>query len=87
MATKASVVSGLDPGEFWQQFETLTRIPRPSRLEEPVIEHVRQWAKSHGFELREDAARNLVVEVPATAGREAAPADHVAGPPRHGLRA
>ena len=31
------------------------------------------WAAEHGFELRQDAARNLVVRVPATAGRESAP--------------
>ena len=47
--------------------------PRPSRHEEPVIEHVRAWATHHGFELRQDAARNLVVDVPATPGRESAP--------------
>ncbi len=58
---------------FWERFETLTRIPRPSRHEEPVIEHVRDWAKSRGFELEQDAGRNLVVRVPATPGRESAP--------------
>jgi dipeptidase D len=39
-----------------------------------VIEHVRGWAADNGFELRQDAPRNLVVRVPATAGRESAPA-------------
>ena len=39
-----------------------------------MIEHVRAWAAGNGFELRQDAARNLVVRVPATAGRESAPA-------------
>ena len=38
-----------------------------------MIEHVRGWAAERGFELDQDAARNLVVRVPATAGREAAP--------------
>ena len=38
-----------------------------------MIEHVRAWAAGNGFELRQDAARNLVVRVPATAGRESAP--------------
>ena len=54
------------------QFEVLTRIARLSRHEEPVIEHVRAWAAANGFELRQDAARNLVVRVPATAGRVSA---------------
>src|SRR5207342_3460923 len=41
--------------------------------EEPVIEHVREWADRHGFELQQDAGRNLVIRVPASPGREAAP--------------
>ena len=73
MAVETTVVTGLEPRPFWEHFETLTRIPRPSRHEEPVIEHVRRWAEEHGFELQQDAGRNLVVRVPATAGRESAP--------------
>ena len=64
---------GLEPRSFWGHFEALTKIPRPSRHEEPVIEHVRAWADEHGFELQQDAGRNLVIRVPATPGREAAP--------------
>jgi dipeptidase D len=63
---------GLEPEACWRHFEALTKIPRPSLHEEPVIEHVRTWAAGNGFELRQDAARNLVVRVPATAGRESA---------------
>jgi dipeptidase D len=73
MAAETSLLAGLEPAPFWAQFEALTRISRPSRREEPVIEHVRAWAAGRGFELREDTARNLVVRVPATQGREAAP--------------
>src|SRR5918993_920547 len=73
MATQTAAVTGLEPRSFWGHFETLTRIPRPSRQEEPVIEHVRAWAEQHGFELQQDAGRNLVVRVPATPGREGAP--------------
>ena len=64
---------GAEPRAFWAHFEALTRIARPSRHEEPVIDHVRQWAGQHGFELRQDVGRNLVIRVPATAGREGAP--------------
>ena len=38
-----------------------------------MIEHVRAWADAHGFELRQDEGRNLVISVPATPGRESAP--------------
>ena len=67
------MLEGLEPGSFWDHFETLTRISRPSRQEEPVIEHVRSWADGNGFELQQDAGRNLLIRVPATAGRESAP--------------
>ncbi len=73
MAVETTVLTGLEPRSFWAHFEALTRIPRPSRQEEPVIEHVRAWAAEHGFELHQDAGRNLVFRVPATSGRESAP--------------
>jgi len=73
MAADTSVLSGLEPRSFWEHFEALTKIARPSRHEEPVIEHVRAWADQHGFELQQDAGRNLVIRVPATPGREGAP--------------
>ena len=68
-----TVLAGLEPPLFWGHFEALTRIARPSRHEEPAIEHVREWAGRLGFELEQDAGRNLVVRVPASAGREGAP--------------
>ena len=71
--SETTALTGLEPRAFWAHFETLTTIPRPSRHEEPVIEHVRSWADEHGFELQQDAGRNLVIRVPATAGRESAP--------------
>ena len=73
MAVETTVLTGLEPRSFWAHFEALTRIPRPSRHEEPVIEHVRAWADEHGFALHQDAGRNLVLRVPATPGRESAP--------------
>jgi dipeptidase D len=73
MATENGVLNRLEPRACWRHFEELTTIARPSGHEEPVIEHVRAWARGNGFDLRQDAARNLVVRVPATVGRESAP--------------
>jgi dipeptidase D len=73
MASDSAVLRGLEPRALWRHFDELTKIARPSRHEEQVIEHVRAWTVGNGFELHQDAARNLVVRVPATAGREAAP--------------
>jgi dipeptidase D len=60
------------PQRFWEHFEALTRIPRPSLGEEPAIEHVRAWAAEHGYEAEQDTGRNVVIRVPATPGREGA---------------
>src|SRR5438045_679747 len=70
---EAPALEGLEPQIFWQEFEALTKIARPSREEELVIEHVRAWAAGHNLNVRQDEARNLVIDVPASAGRESAP--------------
>src|SRR3954470_12410527 len=73
MATETSVLAGIEPRAFWDHFERLTKIARPSRHEEPVIDYVRAWGEERGYEVRQDEARNLVFDVPATSGRESAP--------------
>jgi dipeptidase D len=65
--------AGLEPVAFWRHFDTLTRIPRATFEEEPAVAHVIAWAGERGFESRRDGAGNLVVDVPATHGRELAP--------------
>jgi dipeptidase D len=73
MVAKASVLAGVEPAAFWEHFERLTTIARPSRHEEPVIEYVKAWGEAAGYRIRQDEARNLVFDVPATEGRESAP--------------
>ena len=68
-----TALEGLEPAAFWRHFATLSTIARPSRGEEPAIEHVRAWATGRGYDLQQDAGRNLVIRVPATPGRESAP--------------
>jgi dipeptidase D len=73
LVTTSSPIAGVEPSAFWAHFEAFTRIPRPSGGEEAMVEHVRAWAAGLGFPAEQDAAGNLVVRVPATAGREHAP--------------
>lgn len=54
-------------------FEKICRIPRCSRHEEAIRTYLRQWAATKDFSCREDRAGNLLIEVPASPGREAAP--------------
>jgi dipeptidase D len=72
VAIADSVLSGLEPEAFWTHFEALSGVARPSRGEGPAIAHVQAWAAARGLETLQDAAGNMVVRVPATAGRETA---------------
>lgn len=63
----------LTPAPVWRHFATLCRIPRPSKQEGPLRDHLRQWADGLGLATSVDAAGNLLVRKPASAGRERSP--------------
>jgi dipeptidase D len=73
VAAVSDPFAGLEPVAFWRHFEALTRIPRATFEEDAAVAHVVAWARERGCKTRRDGAGNLVVDVPATAGREAAP--------------
>jgi dipeptidase D len=66
-------LGGLEPALVWKRFDELTRIARPSKQEELAREYVLAWAEARGLEGAADAEGNVVVSVPASPGREAAP--------------
>src|SRR6476620_8266307 len=68
MSGETSGLAGVDPRPFWSHFEAITKIARPSRHEEAMIEHVRVWAAERGLTVRQDSERNLVIPVPAREG-------------------
>ncbi len=68
----SSPLSKLEPRRVWKHFDGIRQVPRPSKHEERIAEHVMSWAKQHGFEARRDAVGNVLVKVPATAGHEKA---------------
>jgi dipeptidase D len=70
----SSPLEKLEPRLIWKHFDAIRQIPRPSKHEERVAEHIVSWAKSHRFEVKRDGAGNVLVRVPATAGHEKAPA-------------
>jgi dipeptidase D len=69
----ARALEGVDPARVWERFLELTRIARPSKAEGPAREHVQEWAREHDLSSRVDAEGNVVVLIPATAGRDTAP--------------
>ena len=69
----SGTLDGLEPALVWQRFSELTRLARPSKEEGPARDHVLAWARARDLEAATDAEGNVVVRVPATGGREAAP--------------
>ncbi len=68
-----TVFSGLEPATVWTHFSTLCEIPRVSKAEGRLCEHLRAWATARGLHAAVDAAGNLIVKKPASPGREGAP--------------
>ncbi|MEY2632471.1 MAG: hypothetical protein RIR00_1125 [Pseudomonadota bacterium] len=67
------VFAGLEPAAVWQHFATLCRIPRPSKQEAALRQHLQAWAVQAGIRQRVDAAGNLILSKPARPGHEHAP--------------
>ena len=67
------IFSGLKPAEVWSHFATLCAIPRASKQEAALREHLRLWASGLGLLAVVDSAGNLIIRKPASAGHEVAP--------------
>ncbi|WP_153112157.1 aminoacyl-histidine dipeptidase [Propionivibrio limicola] len=65
--------AGLQPEPVWRHFATLCHIPRPSKGEAALREHLRQWAIDRRLEAIVDEAGNLIIRKPASPGRGNAP--------------
>lgn len=68
-----SEIVNLEPRIVWEQFDAITRIPRPSKKEGKIREFLIDFAKSHQLEYKKDAIGNVVILKPATAGFEDRP--------------
>lgn len=69
-----SKISELSPSIVWEQFEAITKVPRPSKKEGKIIEWLIAFAEKHNIEYKRDAIGNVVMRKPATAGYENRPA-------------
>ena len=63
-------IRDLQPRQVWEQFEAITRVPRPSKKEEQIIEFLIDFARKHNLEWQRDEIGNVVIRKPATAGYE-----------------
>ncbi len=65
-------VSELEPTALWRHFDTILTIPRASKDEGRMRDHVTASADRYGLAHHADAAGNVVVRKPATPGHEGA---------------
>ena len=63
-------IRNLAPQALWKHFYSLTRIPRPSGLKEPIGNFLVEFGKSLGLETLQDETGNVLVRKPATPGME-----------------
>jgi len=70
---RSSVFDGLQPASVWSHFATLCSIPRPSKGEARLRDHLREWAEARGLSAAVDETGNLIVRKAASRGRESAP--------------
>ena len=60
----------LEPKSVWNNFYSLTQIPRPSGHTQKVAKFLVQWAKDLGMEAFQDECGNVIIRKPATPGME-----------------
>jgi len=65
-----AVFSGLEPAIVWNHFALLCAIPRASKQEAKLRQHLLAWAGQRGLVAAVDAAGNLIIRKPASPGRE-----------------
>ncbi|MFR9524148.1 MAG: aminoacyl-histidine dipeptidase [Rikenellaceae bacterium] len=68
-----SEISTLSPAIVWAQFDAITKVPRPSKREEKIIEWLIGFAKEHNLEYKRDKIGNVVIKAAATEGYEQRP--------------
>lgn len=60
----------LKPARVFEQFAKINQIPRPSKHEEKMIEYLKEFGQSHGYETFVDETGNVLIRKPATKGQE-----------------
>lgn len=66
----SAAIEGLKPELVWKYFAEIAKIPRCSKHEEAIVKYVLTTAKNLGLQARADKFGNVLVQKPASAGRE-----------------
>ena len=68
-----ATIGELEPTHLWTRFYEITQVPRPSKKEEKIREHLRNLLNELNVEFKEDKTGNIVAFVPAKPGYEKSP--------------
>jgi len=68
-----SAIKDLKPELLWKRFYEITRVPRPSKKEEKIREHLKKFLKDQNVSFQEDKVGNILAKIPATVGYEKSP--------------
>ncbi|MDR0412951.1 MAG: aminoacyl-histidine dipeptidase [Dysgonamonadaceae bacterium] len=60
----------LKPVLIWNLFDRITKVPRPSKKEEKIVDFLLDFAKAHHLHAKKDKALNVIMTKPATPGKE-----------------
>jgi dipeptidase D len=63
-------IRNLEPKTVWNNFYSLTQIPRPSKKEAKVIAFMKKFGEELGLETIVDSVGNVIIRKPATPGME-----------------
>jgi dipeptidase D len=67
-----SVVQDLEPKAVWEHFVQIAAVPRPSKKEQKIVDHVSRIAREHHLDFVRDPTGNVLVKKPASPGKERA---------------
>jgi dipeptidase D len=65
-----SEIKNLQPRAVWENFYDITQIPRPSKKEQQIIEHMKKFGESLGLKTIVDEVGNVIIKKPASPGME-----------------
>ena len=68
-----SIIDGFEPKNLWKHFDDITKIPRPSKHEDKILQYLKNFANERSLRMREDSTGNIVVIRRGSNGGENAP--------------
>lgn len=63
-------MTDLKPRSVFRFFDEITKVPRPSKKEEKILQYLKDFAKERGLEYQQDETGNIVIRKEATLGYE-----------------